>query len=108
MEYKHLETHAIKNLIRELQKELQSRIDADKEKLLAEIREKAKALDIPLKNLIEEASLRKKRVLPPVKPKYQNRQNPKQTWTGRGRKPKWVVEKLDAGFSLEDLLIKSP
>lgn len=40
-----------------------------------------------------------------VAPKYAHPENPSLTWTGRGRKPRWVQENLDAGKSLEDLLI---
>lgn len=40
-----------------------------------------------------------------VKPKYVNPQDAEQTWTGRGRKPKWVEFELAQGKSLEDLLI---
>lgn len=40
-----------------------------------------------------------------VAPKYANPADKSQTWTGRGRKPKWVVEALDKGKSLEDLSI---
>ncbi|WP_299739105.1 H-NS histone family protein [uncultured Roseobacter sp.] len=39
------------------------------------------------------------------KPKYQNPENAKQTWTGKGRKPGWIVAGLDAGKSLEDFAI---
>jgi len=40
-----------------------------------------------------------------VAPKYANPADAAQTWTGRGRKPKWVEEALAAGKSLEDLAI---
>src|SRR4051794_35511867 len=40
-----------------------------------------------------------------VSPKYHNPDNPSETWAGRGRKPKWVEEKLASGSSLDDLLI---
>ncbi|WP_323779531.1 MULTISPECIES: H-NS histone family protein [Leisingera] len=39
-------------------------------------------------------------------PKYRNPGNPEQTWTGRGRKPKWVNEVLQAGADPADLEIK--
>lgn len=39
----------------------------------------------------------------PVAPKYANPADPGQTWTGRGRKPRWVQAALDAGGKLEDL-----
>ncbi|MHA6344983.1 H-NS histone family protein [Roseivivax sp. CAU 1761] len=38
-------------------------------------------------------------------PRYRNPAAPDQTWTGRGRKPNWVIEALDNGKSLDDLKI---
>lgn len=35
--------------------------------------------------------------------KYANPADASQTWTGRGRKPNWVIEALAAGKSLDDL-----
>ncbi|WP_445322487.1 H-NS histone family protein [Roseobacter sp. HKCC-CH-9208] len=40
-----------------------------------------------------------------VAPRYRNPSNPDQTWTGRGRKPLWVVDALNSGKSLDDLAI---
>lgn len=40
-----------------------------------------------------------------VAPKYANPQDPTMTWTGRGRKPRWVQESLESGKELDDLLI---
>jgi DNA-binding protein H-NS len=37
-----------------------------------------------------------------VAPKYRNPKDPSQTWTGRGRRPKWIVE---AGGDLKRFLI---
>lgn len=42
-----------------------------------------------------------------VAAKYANPADASQTWTGRGRKPLWVVAALDAGQSLESLTIKA-
>ncbi|EPX84060.1 H-NS family nucleoid-associated regulatory protein [Salipiger mucosus] len=39
-------------------------------------------------------------------PKYANPDDPSKTWTGRGRKPQWVIDALDQGKSLDDLLIQ--
>lgn len=38
--------------------------------------------------------------------KYQSRVDPKLTWTGKGRKPEWVITFLENGGTLEGLLIK--
>jgi len=40
-----------------------------------------------------------------VAAKYANPEDPTQTWTGRGRKPKWMVAALDAGKTLDELKI---
>ncbi|RMC34701.1 H-NS family nucleoid-associated regulatory protein [Paracoccus alkanivorans] len=40
-----------------------------------------------------------------VAPKYANPEDPTLTWTGRGRKPRWVLECLENGKTLDDLLI---
>ncbi len=40
-----------------------------------------------------------------VRPKYVNPKDADQTWTGRGRRPKWVEAELAGGKKLEDILI---
>ena len=37
--------------------------------------------------------------------KYQNPDNPEETWAGRGRPPKWVQAALEQGQNLDDLAI---
>jgi DNA-binding protein H-NS len=37
--------------------------------------------------------------------KYRNPDNPSETWSGRGRPPKWVQASLATGQTLEDLTI---
>lgn len=39
--------------------------------------------------------------------KYANPENELETWSGRGRKPAWVISYLETGKPLDDLLIKS-
>ena len=40
-----------------------------------------------------------------VKPKYRNPADPAQTWTGRGKRPRWYSAALAAGKKEKDLLI---
>lgn len=42
-----------------------------------------------------------------VPPKYRNPEDETQTWTGRGRQPKWVAEAIANGSSLDALRITS-
>ena len=41
-----------------------------------------------------------------VAAKYANPDDPSETWTGRGRKPKWLSAKLGEGNRIEKYLIK--
>ena len=38
--------------------------------------------------------------------KYANPQNPAETWSGRGRKPRWLAAKLKGGEKIGKFLIK--
>ncbi|MBV0891244.1 H-NS histone family protein [Paracoccus sp. Z118] len=37
--------------------------------------------------------------------KYANPDDASQTWSGRGRRPRWVLDMLEGGKSLEDLAV---
>ncbi len=112
--------------LRRLQRELE-RLEALKQKRLkvtsSEIRELAKQIQLLAKdhmmetseviNLIQQAiekyglkSGRRGGTRGPVPPKYRNPNDPTQTWTGRGRQPKWVSELLNQGYTLEQLKIQ--
>ncbi|MEQ4576065.1 MAG: H-NS histone family protein [Gammaproteobacteria bacterium] len=45
------------------------------------------------------------RKLGKVPPKYRNPANPKETWTGRGKQPRWLAEQTAKGKKVEDFLI---
>jgi DNA-binding protein H-NS len=49
--------------------------------------------------------LKAHRPYPPVVPKYANPDDPSRVWSGRGKQPQWVKEKLASGLALEDLSI---
>jgi DNA-binding protein H-NS len=37
--------------------------------------------------------------------KFRNKDNPSETWTGRGRQPKWLAAKLSKGSKLADFAV---
>ena len=41
----------------------------------------------------------------PPKTKYRDPEHPENTWTGKGRPPKWLQEKLDQGLTKDQFLI---
>ncbi|MBN8990284.1 MAG: H-NS histone family protein [Rhizobiales bacterium] len=46
-----------------------------------------------------------RRPYPAVTPKFRNPAQPDQTWSGRGKRPRWVTELLNAGMSIRDFQI---
>jgi DNA-binding protein H-NS len=46
-----------------------------------------------------------RRRYPPVRPKYRNPKDPAETWSGRGKLPRWLAPQLGAGRRLDDFLI---
>ena len=51
------------------------------------------------------AQKRKKTTRKAVEPRYRNTNNADETWTGRGKQPRWLVAELEKGAKLEDFLI---
>lgn len=51
-------------------------------------------------------SSRAGRKLGKVAPKYRNPANPKETWTGRGKHPRWMAALITKGKKADDFLIK--
>ena len=47
-----------------------------------------------------------RRAYPPVVPKYANPARPSETWSGRGRQPRWVAAQLRSGRKLDDFRIQ--
>jgi DNA-binding protein H-NS len=48
-----------------------------------------------------------RRFYPKVYPKYQNPQEPSETWSGRGKQPRWLVKALQTGKKIDDFRIES-
>jgi DNA-binding protein H-NS len=49
-----------------------------------------------------------RRPYPPVLPKYCNPDQPSETWSGRGKRPRWLVKHLKSGRRVEDFRIQVP
>jgi DNA-binding protein H-NS len=73
-----------------------------KKEALAELEEKARELGFSLAELTGVSSTRKRS---PSAAKYANPADPTDTWSGRGRKPRWFKSALEEGKSPEDLAI---
>ena len=53
----------------------------------------------------EKKSDRPRRSYPKVYPKYRNPDEPSETWSGRGKQPRWLVSALKSGKTIADFRI---
>ena len=72
---------------------LQQRIKQEK----LQLEERLKRLQTPVSG---------RRPYPPVSPKYRNPDQPSETWSGRGKQPRWLVAQLRSGRRIEDFSIR--
>ncbi len=66
----------------------------------------AESVGLSVDQIVEFGSVkRKKGTRKAVEPRYRNKGNTEETWTGRGKQPRWLVAQLEKGAKLEDFLI---
>jgi DNA-binding protein H-NS len=92
----------LKDLQSQIAKAISGFEDRRKREALAELEEKAKAMGFSLAELTGVAGTRKRT---PSVAKYANPADSADTWSGRGRKPRWFSEALAKGKKPEDLAI---
>jgi DNA-binding protein H-NS len=92
----------LKDLQQQVARAISSYEDRKKREALAELEEKARALGFSLAELTGGSAPRKRA---PASAKYANPANPSDTWSGRGRKPRWFDAALKSGKKPEDLAL---
>ena len=91
----------LNQLIKEAQATIQKRKREQKKALLEKFKAQAAKEGLSLDEVLGKAGAKRQKVAP----KYRNPADPAQTWSGRGRKPLWVIAALKSGKKLDDLSI---
>ena len=73
-----------------------------KAETLAELKALAESKGFSLDELMDVSKDKKKK---PVAAKYADPEHSERSWSGRGRKPKWLVTALESGRSIEDFTL---
>lgn len=89
----------LKALAQDIEVEIVGRREAERSRVLSQMRELAGSLGMTLEDVIRGEKGRSGAVAA----KYRNPDNPDLTWSGRGKRPAWINEALAAGKTLEDL-----
>lgn len=100
LELEKMSLRELRDLRNKIDKAISTFEERRKREALAAVENAAREFGFSFADLAEVKSSRSK-----VAPKYANPNDPDATWTGRGRKPRWVQDALDNGKKLEDLEI---
>jgi len=89
-------------LARDIETEVVTRREAERERVLLQMRELAASIGMTPEELLGPGD---KSRAGKVEVKYRHPDDPALTWTGRGKRPLWLTEALAAGKTLDDFLI---
>lgn len=96
----------LKGLQHDIDKEITSRQHQDLQKAREQILAIAQEAGVSVEELLAAGGKKAKSSKgQKVQARYQNPGDNNQTWTGRGRKPKWIAEGIAKGKSLDDFRI---
>jgi DNA-binding protein H-NS len=94
-------------LYEELSQVLSVRLTSEKrelEKRLAQLQRENRAR--PFEAVEPPSAPRERRKYPRVLPKYRNPQEPSETWSGRGKTPRWLSAALKTGHTIDEFAIE--
>lgn len=94
----------LKDLLTQIPAEIKRREKDEKANLLKDLEKLAAERGFSLSDVIEGGAATKK-AKGTVAVKYRHPDNADLAWTGRGRQPKWIVEFIANGGSLESLAV---
>jgi DNA-binding protein H-NS len=95
----------------EISRVLSVRLTSEKRELEKRLEQLRRDKRVPLlksSNVTKDLARAPRRKYPRVYPKFQNPLEPSETWSGRGKTPRWLVAALKAGHKLEEFAISKP
>ena len=95
----------LKGLQADIEKEIKSRQQQEVTKAREQILALAKNLGLSVEELLANGGGKSKGSAKKVEAQFRNPDDNAQTWTGRGRQPKWIAQGLASGKSLDDFRI---
>jgi DNA-binding protein H-NS len=95
-----LSIEELEALAKDIQTEVVTRREAERERVLGQMRELAAGLGLTLEEVVRLE--RGKGGSGGGQAKFRHPNDPSLTWSGRGKRPAWINEALAAGKSLED------
>ena len=100
-----MDLEALKEMRRSVDRAISSYETRKRKEALSALEQVAKDHGFKLSDLVADQKPGKasRSVEPGAAAAYVNPENPDETWSGRGRRPRWVNDALTAGRALDDL-----
>ena len=95
----------LKGLQVEIEKEIKNRQQQEVTKAREQILAIAQGLGVSVEELLANNGGKSKGTGKKVEAQYRNPADNTQTWTGRGRQPRWIADGLAGGKTLDDFRI---
>jgi DNA-binding protein H-NS len=97
--------------LRELQSQVAEQIEVRQGENVAAVRQQivalAESVGMTVDQIMSAKGTREKKLKKTIAARYRHPEDTSKQWTGRGRKPRWIQEYLDAsGKDIDSLLIK--
>lgn len=97
----------LKGLQHDIEREIKNRQLDEVKKAREQILSIAQSVGLPIEQLLANAAKKARAEKgSTVRAQYRNPADSEQTWTGRGRQPRWVVEALAKGKTLDEFRIQ--
>jgi DNA-binding protein H-NS len=91
----------------EVSQQLSVRLTSEKRELERRLAQLRREKEIPQADSGDKSAdaTRQRRKYPRVFPKYRNPSEPSETWSGRGKQPRWLTAALKTGHTIEEFVI---
>ena len=98
-----MDPEGLKELRKKLDRAIASYEMRKRQEALSAVEQIAQEHGFKLADLLGEGKSGKARKSTGSAKRYVNPEDPEQTWSGRGRRPRWITEALEAGRTLDEL-----
>ncbi len=94
----------LNQLMENAKRQIQKRREAEIQQIREQMQKMAQDLGMKPEDILNISSEARKRKVNRAlgKVKYRNPDNQEQTWTGRGKRPNWLVQAIEKGKTLDD------
>jgi DNA-binding protein H-NS len=105
IDYKALSVEELNSVVSQATTAISQRRDLEIAEIQGEVVSLVEARGYSIEDIFPTGGKGKQKTKSKLAPTHQDPSNPSNTWTGRGRKPKWLAEALGSGAEIESFII---